>query len=141
MSAPNRSALRALLPAVLGLLVSACGSMSSNDVRGQILVVDARGAPIRNAVVLPDPEFPPAEPTKYSQSELQEHATNAQGLVLVFLDDFYWKADGCYHFRVHQALYEDETMSVSRDLFPAVLKIDLRPKEPTALPTPGGHSH
>jgi hypothetical protein len=138
MSALSRCALRALLPVVLGLFVSACGSTSSNDVRGQILVVDARGVPIRNAVVLPDPEYPPAEPPRYSQSDLQERATNAQGLVLVFLDDFYWKSDGCYHFRVHQALYEDETMSVSRDLFPAVLKIDLRPKVPATLPTPGG---
>jgi hypothetical protein len=123
------------------MLVSACGSMSESDPRGQILVVDGAGTPLNGAVVLPDPEYPSSAPPNYTESELKkDHSTNAQGLILVYLDDFYWNTDGCYHIRVHRSGYEDETMAVSKDLFPAVLKIDMRPRVPTTLPVPAGRS-
>jgi hypothetical protein len=116
------------------LLLSACGSMSASDPRGQVLVVDAVGAPLADAVVLPDAEYDSASP-RYTDSDLKERSTNAKGTVLVFLDDYYWASDSCYHFRVHKAGYEDETMAVSKDLFPAVLKIDMRPRVPAANPS------
>jgi hypothetical protein len=111
--------------------------MSGSEPRGQILVVDAAGAPLPGAVVLPDAEYPSAEPPRYTDSELKDHATNSEGLVLVYLDDFYWNSDSCYHFRVRRGGYEDEEMTVSRDLFPAVLKIDMRPRLPAAPPPAG----
>jgi hypothetical protein len=131
------SGLRGCIPFILALLVSGCGSLSSGDVRGQILVVDSQGAPIKGALVVPDPEFPPAEAPRYTDSEIKDRSTDAQGMVSVFLDDFYWKADACYHIRVRRGGYEDETLTVSRDLFPAVLKIDMRLRVPTMLPAPG----
>jgi hypothetical protein len=136
MSPSSRRAMRGLVAAVTGILVSACGSLSGNDARGQILVVDNLGAPLQGAVVLPDPEFPPSTSPNYTESELKERSTNAQGIVQVYLDDFYWNSDSCYHIRVHRAGFEDEAMTVSRDLLPAVLKIDMRPRA-TAPPQSG----
>ncbi len=132
--------LRACIPVGLALLVSACGSLSSGELRGQILVVDAQGAPLNAALVVPDPEFPPAEAPRFSDSEIKERSTDAQGMVSVYLDDFFWNSDGCYHIRVRRVGYEDETLAVSRDLFPAVLKIDMRPKSPAPPPAPGRRS-
>jgi hypothetical protein len=133
-----RNGLLAIAAVAAALLVSACSSLSSSEPQGQVLVVDASGTPLQGAVVLPDPEFPPAESPKMTDSELKEHSTNAQGMILVYLDDFFWKSDACYHFRVRRGGYEDETMAVSQDLFPAVLKIDMRLRIPMTLPTPGG---
>jgi hypothetical protein len=138
MSPSPRWGLWALLPIALAVLVSACGSASGGEARGQILIVDAAGAPIKGALVLPDPEFPPAEAPRLTDSELKERSTNEQGLILVYLEDFYWNADGCYHIRVRRGGYEDETLAVSRDLFPAVLKIDMRLRVPATPPAPAG---
>ncbi len=140
MSPSTRCGLRAWVPVAVALLVSACGSASVGDVRGQILIVDSLGAPIRGALVLPDPEFPPAEAPRYTESEIKERSTDAQGMVLVYLDDFYWNSDGCYHIRVRRNGYEEEAMTVSRDLFPSVLKIDMRPRVPATFPAPGRRS-
>jgi hypothetical protein len=126
------------VPVALAMLASACGSLSGSDPRGQILVVDSLGTPLAGAVVLPDPEYQSTSTPNYSDSEIRDHhSTNAQGMILVFLDDFFWESDGCYHIRVHKPGFEDETMTVSRDLYPAVLKIDMRPRVPaTGAPGP-----
>lgn len=128
----------AVVPVILAVLACACGSLSGSDPRGQVLVVDAGGNPLRNATVLPDPEFQSGMPPKYTDAELQERATNAQGIVLIYLDDYYWKDDACYHLRVHLNGYEDETVSVSKELLPQVLRIDLRPRAPTTNPAAPG---
>lgn len=129
-----RRGLCALLPMVLALLVSSCGALSGSDPRGEVIVVGPDGAPLKGAVVIPDPEFDSNAPPKLTDSELEQHATNAQGVVLIYLDDFYWGGDACYHIRVHLAGYEDEAVTVSKDLLPAVLKIDMRPKAPATNP-------
>jgi hypothetical protein len=134
MTSKLRRGAGALFVAGAALLFSACGSVSNLDPRGQVLVVDAAGAPLADAVVLPDAEYDTAPPP-YSASDLKERSTNEKGSVLVYLDDYYWASDSCYHFRVHKAGYEDETMAVSKDLFPAVLKIDMRPKVPATNPS------
>jgi hypothetical protein len=137
----RRPGLRACAALALALLVSACGSLGGGgDLRGQIMVVDGQGAPIKGALVLPDPEFPPAQAPHYSDSEIKERSTDAQGMVSVYLDDFFWNADSCYHIRVRRAGYEDEAMTVSRDLFPSVLKIDMRPRVPAMPPVPARRS-
>jgi hypothetical protein len=108
--------------------------MSDLDPKGEVLVVDAAGAPLADAVVLPDAEYDSPLPP-YTASELKDRSTNAKGTVLVYLDDYYWASDSCYHFRVHRPGYEDETMAVSKDLFPSVMKIDMRPRVPAANPS------
>jgi hypothetical protein len=134
MRAAYRRGTGALLLMGAALLFSACGSMSGLDPRGQILVVDAAGAPLAGAVVLPDAEYDTPLPP-YTASELKDRSTNANGTILIYLDDYYWASDSCYHFRVRRAGYEDETMAVSKDLFPAVLKIDMRPRVPATNPS------
>ena len=116
------------------LLFSACGSMSGSDPKGQVLVVDGAGAPLAGAVVLPDAEYESSLPP-YTASDLKERSTNAQGTVVVYLDDYYWASDSCYHFRVRREGFEDETMAVSKELLPSVLKIDMRPRVPATNPT------
>jgi hypothetical protein len=137
MRAKLRRTTGALYAVGAALLFSGCGSMSGLDPRGQILVVDALGAPLADAVVLPDAEYDSAPPP-YKDSDLRERSTNAKGTVLVYLDDYYWASDSCYHFRVHKTGYEDEAMAVSKDLFPAVLKIDMRPRVPATNPSTVG---
>jgi hypothetical protein len=44
------------------------------------------------------------------------------------MDDCLWPSDDCYHFRVHRSGYEDSTISVSKDLFPPMLKVELTEK-------------
>jgi hypothetical protein len=134
MTAAFRRGRCALFLMGSALLFSGCGSLSNLDPRGQVLVVDAVGAPLAGAVVLPDQEYDTA-PRPYNDSELEERSTNAKGTVVLYLDDYFWASDSCYHFKVHKAGYEDETMAVSKDLFPAVLKIDLRPRVPATNPS------
>jgi hypothetical protein len=129
-------AWRVLIPATLAMLVSACGSLSNSDAKGHIMVVDGAGLPIKGALVLPDDETLSGLPHHYTDSEMEGRSTNAQGAVLIYLDDYYWASDGCFHFHVFKNGYEDEAMSVSKDLFPAVLKIDMRPRVPDAAPKP-----
>jgi hypothetical protein len=131
-----KAAAAPLVPIVLVMLLSACGSFSGADSKGHILVVDARGAPIQGALVLAEDESQSGSPHHYTDSEIYDRATDAQGNLRVDLDDYYWASDGCYHFHVMKRGYEDETMSVSKDLFPALLKVDMRPREPDTNPKP-----
>jgi hypothetical protein len=134
MNPSRQGRWRAFAVLALALLLSACGVLSGSDPRGQILVVDGSGRPLKGAVILPDPETAGGLP-KYTDEELKDRSTNAQGMLLVYLDDFYWSGDGCYHIHVHRSGYEDETMTVSKDLIPAVLKIDMRPRVLEAAPS------
>ena len=96
-------------------------------------MVDASGVPLQGAVIYPESEYG-ATQQKYSDYELRERSSSAQGVILIDLEDYFWESDGCYHFRFHKSGYEDETMSVSRDLFPAVLRVDMRPRAPAPAP-------
>lgn len=60
--------------------------------------------------------------------------SDAQGLVHADLDQYLWESDGCYHFRVRRGGYKNIEMSVSRDLFPQVLKISLEAATPESVP-------
>jgi hypothetical protein len=125
-----------LVPVLLAIFLSACGSMSAGDSKAHILVVDGRGGPIRGALVLPEDETESGSRHEYTEYEKAERSTDAQGNLRLDLGDYYWASDGCYHFRVTRRGYEAETMAVSKDLFPGVLKVDMRPREPDANPTP-----
>jgi hypothetical protein len=129
--------VRALAAAVLVSLATACGSVSSPDVNGHILVVDGLGTPIRGAVIYPDYEYSSSRERQYTRDDLVELSSNAQGMINTDLDDFRWDKDGCYHFRIRRAGYEEATMSVSTDLLPPVLKVVLVPlSNPGAGPAP-----
>lgn len=119
-------ALAGVAAAALLALASGCGSVSTADLNGHILVVDPSGAPLRGAVIFPDYEYSSSQ-RQYSKEDVEAFSTNAQGMVDMSLDDFLWDKDGCYHFRVQRAGYETSTMSVSRDLLPPLLKVTMSP--------------
>jgi hypothetical protein len=142
------AAMRALISISLVVLASGCSTVHGvkdavqgaiADVRGtpvQVLLVDARGTPVQGAFVLPEYENPLSAPQKYDDDEIKAHTSDEQGSVLVMLDDYYWDSDHCYHFRVRRNGFEDVTMAVSKDLYPAVLKIELdaTPRAPRKAP-------
>ena len=119
-----------LLPGIVAgallALGAGCGSVSSAELNGHILVVDTSGAPLRGAVIFPDYEYSSSQ-RQYSREDVEAFSTNAQGTIDINLDDFLWDTDGCYHFRVQRAGYETDTMSVSKDLLPPLLKVTMSP--------------
>jgi hypothetical protein len=117
--------MRVLISITLLLIVSACGSISASKEPGRVVIVDRHGAPIQNGVLTPDEENPGPVPHVYDKYELEERASDAQGEFHVDLDDCIWTSDGCYHFRIHRAGFDDFTMAVSKDLFPPVLRITM----------------
>jgi hypothetical protein len=124
--------------AALLMLSPGCGSVSAPDAGPRVLVVDNSGAPIAKAIIYPDYEYSSSQRT-YTKEVLEELASDAQGFVHADLDDFLWDKDGCYHFVIRKAGYEDATMSVSKELAPPVLKVVLTPKASTgAMPAPPG---
>ncbi|HEY1793101.1 MAG TPA: hypothetical protein VGG34_09300 [Opitutaceae bacterium] len=98
----------------------------------RILVVDTAGTPLEGAVVYPDSDDSSSQTPRYAEN----HSTDKQGLLVPDLEEFYWDSDGCYHFRVRSPGYEEETVAVSRDLFPFIYRIELRPREHTNPPLP-----
>ena len=119
-------------------LVSACSSATHDAGGGPIMVVDAHGAPLPGAflTLLAESENPSARPQTYTSSELKAQTSDTQGMIRADLDDGLWESDHNYHFRVHLRGYEDVTMSVSKDLFPPILRIEMRRLEPEPGPSP-----
>jgi hypothetical protein len=128
--------MRAVISMVILVLVSGCSSVFGEKEIGRVMLVDGRGTPVQGALVIPEYENPQNAPQDYSKKELEDRTSNAQGMVVVGLDEYYWDTDHCYHFRVRRYGFEDVTMSVSKDLFPAVLKIELDalPRAPRKSP-------
>lgn len=120
--------MRLLAAVVLLSLIAGCNSAPTDDELGRVLVVDRHGTPLQNAVLTPDPESAPAVPRVYDDAEIKERASDAKGVFHVDMDDCIWNSDGCYHFRIHRAGFEDSTMAVSKDLFPPMLRIEMREK-------------
>jgi hypothetical protein len=122
--------LRTRLAAALALaaLACACTSATGDAAGGRIMVVDARGAPLPGAflVLIPEIDGPSSRHQAYTSSELKAQTADAQGMIHADLDDCLWESDHTYHFRVHLAGYEDATMSVSTELFPPVLRVEMR---------------
>jgi hypothetical protein len=135
-SRPRRRRLRALVPLALAALASACSTAPSPKAAGRITLVDGSGAPIQGALVLPEVEFPNSPQRRDTQEEFEARVSDAYGVIRAPLDDYFWESDACYHFRIHKDGFDDVTMAVSRDLYPSVLRIDLRPQAPDAPPGP-----
>ena len=120
--------MRVLLPLALAALASACSTTDEAKPEGRIMVVDARGAPIQGALLMPEEEFQDVDRTRLTKEERDARLSDAQGSIHAELDDFFWQGDGCYHFRIHREGFEDVDMAVSRDLYPPVLRIELKAK-------------
>jgi hypothetical protein len=123
-----RRRLSALALAGVALAAAAgCATNVASDSTGRVVVVDTRGQPVAGALVLPDPEDqstataagPPVD-------DLKAVTTDAAGSVVLPLGDYYWTEDSCYHFRVVRRGYDPVIMSVSRELWPAVLRVELK---------------
>jgi len=125
--------MRILGALCLVLLLSACNSTPDGGARGAIVVVDGSGAPIKGAVLIPEDEGPTAATPRYVQAEIDARTSDAKGVLPADLDMCLWD-DGCYHFRIHKGGYEDAAMVVSRDLFPPVLRIVLKPPSTSSIP-------
>ena len=118
--------MRTLISIVLAALIAACASTRGAKAPARIMLVDESGSPVQGAVVLPeDSGYPGARREHLSEAEEQARISDPQGLVYAELDQYCWDSDSCYHFRIRRANYEDATMTVSKDLFPPVLRISL----------------
>ena len=125
---PKPAQACAILSLIAAALVSACSSTSGAAEGGRVAVVDALGAPVQGAFLyaVAEDESPSARPEHFTSAELKARTSDAQGMIRAELDDFLRESDHCYHFRVRRSGFEDVTMSVSRDLFPPVLRIEMK---------------
>lgn len=122
-----RRGARTLAASVLLLAAAACSSMTGGNAGSRVMVVDGSGTPVRGAILVPDDEYPATSRLRnYTDQELAEHGSDAQGLIVAHLEDCLWDSDGCYHFRIIKKGYEDVTMTVSKALFPPVMRVELK---------------
>jgi hypothetical protein len=115
-----------LLALVLSLFVSSC--TSPNSIQDRVMVVESHGLPVQGAVLVPTFEDAKDAPPVLDPYEIRARSSDAHGVFHVDLDDCYWASDGCYHFHISKGGYDDVDMSVSKDLFPPMLKVDLKAK-------------
>jgi hypothetical protein len=135
MGAPDprlRAVIGALAAAALLALAPGCGTWSQTEPNAPVLVVDGSGAPVQGAVIYPDYEYSSGQ-HQYTKAEVEAMSSDANGRMHVDLDDFLWHRDGCYHFIIKRAGYEDATLSLSKDLAPPVIRVVLVPRS-TAAP-------
>jgi hypothetical protein len=105
-------------------LLAACNSSPETQEYPLVFVVDAGGAPIKGALVMPESEDEGmTDAGNLTASELERRTSDAQGLVHADLKAYYWPSDACFHFAATKQGYEDAVISVSKDLFPSPLKI------------------
>lgn len=135
----NRRLLLALFAAAA--LVS-CRSTGSADSLAHILVVDPSGAPIAGAVLYPDYEYNTSPQRDYSRADLAAYTSGPSGIISLDLGGYLWDADGCYHFLIRKAGYDDETVAISKELFSGRLRVDmkLRTQDVRGPSGPGQHS-
>jgi hypothetical protein len=117
--------LRFLVTTGLLVLLAACGSLTAPTGPGIVVIVDRHGTPLQNGVLVPDYEGAQEIPHTYDKYELAQRASDANGVFHVDLDDCYWNSDNCYHFKIFRTGYDNFSMTVSKDLFPPVLKVTM----------------
>jgi hypothetical protein len=118
--------IRLLVSMGLLVLASACASAPGAKAGGRILVVDGLGVPVQGAVVLPEEgDLKPTRQINWTSEDIAARVSDSQGIVRADLEQYYWDSDGCYHFRVLRVGFEDFAMTVSKELFPPVLKVTL----------------
>jgi hypothetical protein len=134
----SASPMRAILLFGVIALLAACNSSPETQEYPLVFVVDARGAPIKGALVMPESEDEGVTNSgNLTASELERRTSDAQGLVRADLKAYYWPSDACFHFATTKQGYEDSVISVSKDLFPSPLKIRMEVVENTGNGKPG----
>jgi hypothetical protein len=118
-----KPSLRILFTTGLVVLLCACSSVPKGP--GVVMIVDRHGTPLQNGVLVADEENAPVQPHDYDKYELAERASDAKGVFHVDLEECYWASDNCYHFKIFRTGFENFSMTVSKDLFPPVLKITM----------------
>jgi hypothetical protein len=123
-----RWVLHVLAAVIAAALAAACSSTSGEDPRSRMMVVDTLGVPVQGAflILVPENENPSARPATYTKAELKAQTSDAQGMIRADLDDCLWESDHSYHFRIRARGFEDLEMTVSRDLFPPLLRVEMR---------------
>jgi hypothetical protein len=133
--------MRAAVLTAWVLLASACTSTSGEQEAGRIMIVNGLGSPVQGAVIMPDEEDSRgAVPRRLADEDRQARTSDAQGIIHADLEQYFWDSDGCYHFRIRRGGFEDVTMTVSRDLFPPLLRIRLEASPPKAGRSPDAGS-
>jgi hypothetical protein len=131
--------MRAFVLAMVVVLASACTTTPGEKAVGRIMLVNGLGDPIQGAIVVPEEqENPGAMRQSLSDEDRQARVSDAQGLIRADLEQYFSESDGCYHFRIHRGGFEDVTMTVSKDLFPPLLRIKLEanPQKAERSPDP-----
>jgi len=131
--------MRALILTAAVALVSACTSPPGEKAAGRIVVVNGLGNPVQGALILPEEQENPGPRTRnLSEEDRGALTSDAQGIVHADLEQYFSDRDGCYHFRIHRAGFEDVEMAVSRDLFPPLLRIrmEANPQKEGRQPEP-----
>jgi hypothetical protein len=103
----------------------ACSVLGDPKTSSRILVVDERGAVVPDALLLPEEEGHDPSSLQGDREEDYAPRSGQDGVITTNLDE-YLRSDDCYHFRIHKRGYEDTASTVSRDLMPPVLKVELR---------------
>jgi hypothetical protein len=129
--------MRFLILLGLVVLVSSCSSGPAPARVAHIMVTDARGAPLSGALLQPEVEDERfGDNRSPDPQELAERTSDSQGLIYADLQPFYWASDDCIHFVVKRQGYGDASFSVSRDLFPPLIKIRMDALEGTGNTKP-----
>ncbi len=124
-------ALLAVLSIALAALAPGCASGREKAPEpARIVAVTPSGAPIQGAILLPEVENERNAPPLLSPEDIRERTSDARGQFHVDLESYFWSSDGCFHFRVIGGGFETVTMAVSRDLFPPVLRIEMKRNDP-----------
>jgi hypothetical protein len=123
-----RWVLHVLAAVTAAVLAAACSSTPGEDPRSRVMVVDTLGVPVQGAflILVAENENPSARPATYTKAELKAQTTDAQGMIRADLDDCLWESDHSYHFRIRARGFEDLEMTVSKDLFPPLLRVEMR---------------
>ena len=108
------------------MLASSCSSIRQEKAVARIMVVDEHGLPVQGAFVSPEiAEHSNPDMRKLTDEETAARTSDLQGLVYADLELYYWDSDGCYHLVVRRGGYKQVVMSVSKELFPPLLRITL----------------
>jgi len=123
-----RWVLHVLAAVIASALASACSSTPGEDPRSHVMVVDTLGVPVQGAflILVPENENPSARPATYTRAELKAQTSDAQGMIRADLDDCLWESDHSFHFRIRARGFENLEMTVSKDLFPPLLRVEMR---------------
>jgi hypothetical protein len=121
--------------------LTACSYFGTPRSKNQILVLDENGRPVADAILLAEDDSHGSGYRNTTQEEDFAPRSGPDGVITADLDEYLWSSDDCYHFSIHKRGFEDTATTVSRELIPQVLKVELRSRawplqRPRAAPSP-----